>query len=413
MDETPTFSVTEVCNGIGQMITTAFPDEFWVRGQVSGLSRPRSGHLYLDLVDADGDGGRTVPVLKVNLWAGRRTAIDRQLADAGVELVDGVEVRIRGRLDFYPPQARVSFIMSAIDPAFTLGQLAENRDRILRALHAEGLLRAQERLTVPLVPLDVALVTSQGSAAEADFLHELGRSGHTFHVRPHPTLVQGTGSVASVCRSLREAAATACDVIALVRGGGSATDLQTFDTEDVARTIAGLDVVVWTGIGHEVDRSVADEVAHTAFKTPTACAAGLVEAVDAFIAELGDRWDGIALRAERHLDRAADTLDRRSTVVGERAARVLLHAEREIRERGRRVARDGRTALARAEADLRVIEASAVAADPVRALARGWSITRTADGRLVRSVGDAPAGTELTTLLADGSVRSTVHADGT
>ena len=168
MDETPTFSVTEVCNGIGQMITTAFPDEFWVRGQVSGLSRPRSGHLYLDLVDADGDGGRTVPVLKVNLWAGRRTAIDRQLADAGVELVDGVEVRIRGRLDFYPPQARVSFIMSAIDPAFTLGQLAENRDRILRALHAEGLLRAQERLTVPLVPLDVALVTSQGSAAEAD-----------------------------------------------------------------------------------------------------------------------------------------------------------------------------------------------------------------------------------------------------
>jgi len=412
MDETPTFSVTEVCNGIGQMITTTFPDEFWVRGQVSGLSRPRSGHLYLDLVDADGDGGRAVPVLKVNLWAGRRATVDRQLADAGVELVDGVEVRIRGRLEFYPPQARVSFIMSAIDPAFTLGQLAENRDRILRALHAEGLLRAQERLTVPLVPLDVALVTSQGSAAEADFLHELGRSGHTFHVRPHPTLVQGTGSVAAVCRSLREAAASGCDVIALVRGGGSATDLQTFDAEDVARTIAGLEVVVWTGIGHEVDRSVADEVAHTAFKTPTACAAGLVETVDAFIAELADRWDGIAVRAGRHLDRAAHNLDHRSTMVGERAGRVLAHAGAGIDERRRRIGRDARTVLAHAEGDLRVAEARAVAADPVRALARGWSITRTADGRLVRSIGDAPPGTELATLLADGAVRSTVHADG-
>lgn len=412
MDETPTFSVTEVCNGIGHMIATAFPDEFWVRGQVSGLSRPRSGHLYLDLVDAEGDGGRAAPVLKVNLWAGRRATVDRQLADAGVELVDGVEVRIRGRLDFYPPQARVSFIMSAIDPAFTLGRLAENRDRILRALHAEGLLRAQARLTVPLVPLDVALVTSQGSAAEADFLHELGRSGHTFHVRPHPTLVQGTGSVTAVCRSLREAAATGCDVIALVRGGGSATDLATFDAEDVARTIADLDTVVWTGIGHEVDRSIADEVAHTAFKTPTACAAGLVEAVDAFIAELSERWDGIAVTAERHLDRAAHNLDRRSAAIGERAVRVLAHAERGVRERGRRVARDGRTVVARAEADLRVAEARATAADPVRALARGWSITRTADGRLLRSVADAPAGTELETLLADGTVRSTVHDDG-
>jgi exodeoxyribonuclease VII large subunit len=345
--------------------------------------------------------------------------------------------------------------MTAIDPAYTLGQLELARAELLARLKEEGLLGANAAHALPLAPLRVGLVTSEGSAAEADFVDELRRSGFAFHVLRADSRVQGFDAPRSIASAIRMLTTHRLDVLAVVRGGGARTDLAAFDDEAVARAIAACPVPVLTGIGHEVDTSVADEVAHTAAKTPTACAqllvarvgelAGALEAIWAAIAEHGVRsvrrhddrlvlharhlargtrvaLDGgevrlasIADRSRRAalsgLDRASHRLDaHRGRITG--AARSHLRAAEVLVAAGEhRVAHRAPKALAEAERALSSVEARLRALDPDRTLARGWSITRGPDGAVVRSPADVHPGDQLTTRVSGGDLRSTVSPD--
>lgn len=452
----PTYSVGELADAIGQAVRVAFRDEVWVRGEIHDLSRPQSGHVYLTLVEDRPDGGGKAS-LSVMLSAANKVAVNRALTRAGgsVRMVDGTEVRIRGRLDWYSPRGQLQLRMTAIDPAYTLGQLEVARAELLARLAAEGLLERNGLLSMPVVPLRIGLVTSQGSAAEADFLDELTRSGISFHVIAADVRVQGTGAPRAVASGIASLAARACDVIAVVRGGGARTDLAAFDDERVARAIALAPVPVLTGVGHETDRSVADDVAHTSAKTPTACAQLLVERVGAFLGEVESTWAAISRCSQRELlahdDRlrahagrasrsvratlagATTRLDahaararRAGTVATARAeqrlgrdlgrltgsARVQVRdAEAVIDAATRRVVARGPRAVVEAERAVDAVEARVRALDPERALARGWSITRTTDGRVVRSPSDVAAGDVLVTQLGGGEVRSTVDGD--
>jgi exodeoxyribonuclease VII large subunit len=292
-------------------LSALFPGDLWVEGQVSGFHDARSGHAYFDLVEPSDEPGRAVAAkLSVALFKQARGRVDRTLSEAGgLALSNDMQVRIRARIDFYPPSGRLQLIMQGIDPGFTLGRLAVERERLLHALADEGLLRANRANPIPVPPLRVGLVTSVGSAAHADFNEELSCSGFPFTILERDARVQGEGSAIDLAEALHMVATHRPDVIALVRGGGSATDLAAFDAEVLARTIATLDVAVVTGIGHEVDRAVADEVAHSAFKTPTACAAAIVGQVTAFADAFADLQESIAQRAGASTARAADLLD--------------------------------------------------------------------------------------------------------
>jgi exodeoxyribonuclease VII large subunit len=430
----PTYSVGELSDAIGRAVRVAFRDEVWVRGEIHDLTRAPSGHVYLTLVEQRDDGSKaSIPVI---LSAANRVAVNRALTQAGgaVRMVDGTEVRVRGRLDWYSPRGQLQLRMTAIDPAHTLGQLEVARAELLARLDAEGLLDRNAGHEVPLVPLRIGLVTSRGSAAEADFLHELAHSGVAFHVIAVDVRVQGIGAPRSVARGVASASARACDVIALVRGGGARTDLACFDDERVARAIALAPVPVLTGIGHETDRSVADEVAHTSAKTPTAAAQHLVERVAAYLGRVEELWSLVARVGQRELA-AHDALVRQhagrasrsvhATLTGASArldhhvararragtaatARADQRVERDVGRLGQRAPR----ALAEAERHLATLDVRTRSLDPSRALARGWSITRTTDGAVVRRAADVRPGQALVTQLGTGEVRSTVDDDG-
>ena len=300
--------------------------------------------------------------------------------------------------------------MNGVDPTFTLGRLAAERDRILRQLAKEGLLTANRANPIPVPPLRIGLVTSVGSAAHADFIQELARSGWPFTVLEYDTRVQGDGAAADLSEALHMLATHRPDVIALVRGGGSATNLAAFDAEVLARTIAALDVPVVTGIGHEVDRSVADEVAHTALKTPTACAMAIVEQVRAFADAVAGLQVAIAERVTGAVDRAGllvDDLARRTAVA---ATAVLNRRADRLVDLGGRLRRGPPGILDRQAERLDGMAGRLRALDPARIVARGWSITRRADGSLVRSVADVSPGDPLVTRVAGGTVTSTVDA---
>lgn len=454
----PTFSVTELADAIGNALRASFRDEVWVRGEIRDLSRASSGHVYFTLAEPGGNGSGGAS-LGVMLSSRTKGSVNTTLTEAGggVRMTDGTDVRIRGRLDWYAPRGQLQLRMTAIDPAYTLGQLEVARAELLARLTQEGLLRANAALPLPLAPLRVGLVTSEGSAAEADFLDELRRSGFAFRVLRADTRVQGTDAPRAIAAAIRMLATHQLDVLALVRGGGARTDLAAFDDEAVARAIAACPVPVLTGIGHEVDTSVADEVAHTLAKTATACAQLLVARVATLVSTLDGTWAAIATRAvrdvahhderligqARHLSRSARVaLDRSTTrlevvadrsrrasqagldVAGRRldghrgritgAARSHLRAAEVLVAAGeRRVAHRAPRAVVDSERVLTGLESRLRALDPERTLARGWSITRGPDGRVVRSPGDVAPGDELATIVAGGELRSEVTATST
>jgi exodeoxyribonuclease VII large subunit len=324
-------------------------------------------------------------------------------------MADGIEVRIVGRVRWYAPRGTVQLRMHGIDPAFTLGRLEADRDRVLAALAADGLLARNGRLPMPAVPLRVGLITSRGSAAHADVLSELAASGLAFEVIDVDARTQGADCAASVSRALRALAVHpgGVDVVLVVRGGGARTDLAGFDSEQVARAIAAMDVPVLTGIGHEIDRSIADEVAHSAHKTPTAAAAAVVTQIRAFL----HRLEGVAAATARAGRRASDVAERRLVDRSTRAARAattsLVRAQRATDAHAHRLRRAASRPLDRAGRHLDGLAPRAAAHDPVRLLARGWSITTTLDGGLVRSVSDAVGGAGLRIRVADGTIIAT------
>jgi len=432
----PTYTVSELADAVNSVLRRGFSDGVWVRGEIQGWSE-RGGHAYFSL--ADDSPGRQA-VVRVQLFANARMRLRPLLAKHRLRLADGMKVRIFGHLDFYAPGGQLGLKMSDLDPRFTLGDLAQQRDQVLRRLAAEGALDVNGRLPLSRVPMRVGVVSSAGTAAWHDFHDELARSGFGFRIVLADTRVQGPGAARRVTRAIQALSSHAgrpgaggLDVIVVIRGGGSRNDLATFDAEPIARAIAAAPVPVLTGLGHEIDRSVADEVAHTSWKTPTACAQSLVQSVALYMTAVERRYEAIVVgartrlaTADRTLSERAHRIARRTHAAVERADerlgvridrlragshRPLSHGARRLRTVGERLVARTPQLLTAEERHLVSIEARVRSLDPVNVLARGWSITRTADGRLVRSPTDVTDGEALTTQFASGSLRSRAELD--
>jgi exodeoxyribonuclease VII large subunit len=404
-----TLRVSELTAAVGLALQVCFPDEVWVRGEISSLKRPRSGHVYFDLIEPGPPGAPPAAKLAVALFATDKATVNAILKRVGgVRMTDGVEIRLRARVAVYGPQGQLQLKMTSIDPAYTLGRLASERDQILATLRADGLLDRNAGVPLAARPWRIGLVTSVASAAEADFVHELDSSGLGFQVVVADARVQGREASRSVIGALGRLVEARVDVVAVVRGGGARTDLAAFDDLELARAIATCPVAVLTGIGHEIDSSVADHVAHRAHKTPTACAAHLVDRARQFHQLVEDRFAVVARRAAAVLEAEADRLEGDARQVSRAGSSAVAHARHGLDEHRRRLGRAAPRATTSAAMRLDTLAARAHAVDPARALARGWSITRTADGRLVRHPDDVAPGDRLVTTLAGGEAHSQV-----
>ncbi|WP_419918403.1 exodeoxyribonuclease VII large subunit [Candidatus Poriferisocius sp.] len=449
------FTVAQLADRIKQVLNGAFDGELEVEGEIRNLGRARSGHMYFDLVEpppATSIGKQPEASVSVALFKFNRARVEETLSRYGnMVMEDGMKVRIRGELDFWPPRGQLRVRMTGIDPRFTLGELEAERQRLLEKLRDEGLLTRNRAVPFPLAPLRIGLVTSNGSAAHRDFCEELEASGLAWEVVLVDTPVQGMDAPARIAAAIARAGRAGVDVIAVVRGGGARTDLVAFDDEAVARAIAAAPVPVLTGIGHEIDRTIADEVAHEAQKTPTACAGFVVTAARNHLVATEQAWNAITARTERLLDdsglllatvsrttaraaedrlrRAGNGLDGRAgrirdlaqnrtrievrrvdTFAGtarHRAAAAVTHGRRTLEQARLTVATRARRTPAAATRDLANLEDRLRLLDPRVILARGWSITRHR-GKVVRDPASLGVGEELITTLARGDLHSTV-----
>ena len=425
-----TYSVSEVAETINEVLGEEFDRGIWVWGEITGLST-KNGHTYFSLVEATPAGGKAQ--LSVNLWAGVMTRLRPVLKRSGVVLENGIKVRVFGSLDFYAPFGKISLNMRDIDPRFTLGDIALQREELVRRLRESGDYDRNRELELSPAPLRVGVVTSESSAAWADFRHEIERSGLGFQLRLADVRVQGESAVRDVSAAIRSLGLRSdLDVIAVVRGGGSRAELATFDAEEIARAIASSPLPVVTGIGHEIDTSIADEVAYERFKTPTACAAGLVERVNAFVTSTEEAWNSIARLATEALgesnsglrimanqiasrtrsavDRAEERLSFRSARLHTNVANLLVANEVRVLNGRDRLRRRLPQVLERSSLQVGNLEARVRLLDPRELMKRGWSVTRSSSGAVIRSVSDVVDGDRLTTQLSDGTITSTVGA---
>lgn len=440
-------TISQLHRRVKTKIALEFRGLVWVEGEVKNV-RDNRGHRYLTLVEpGSADVGDVT--LDAVCWAKQWRGVSLQLRQAGVDLVNGVIVRLRGQVTF-SKFGKVQLEIVQVDTDALLGRRASDRRRLYEALRVEGLLEANRRLPIPLVPLRVGLVASEGSEGHNDFLGQLVRSGFAYEIHLRHSPVQGPAAPASLARAISELSRLDLDVIAVVRGGGG--ELDAFDREPVARAIATSRLPVWTGIGHTGDRAISDDVAQQSFITPTECGQALVVAVDDYCRRISALIDQIATRSVRCLDQEAARATNAGRHVSRAASSCVQGAEIRLHRQAERARRsvDRDVALAAAAltgnskdlmraAQLAPLDASddlaSVAGriltaarlrldlhqravllqrtevrvfDPIATLRRGWSLTRTRGGRLVRFAADVSPGDDLVTVLPDGSVSSTV-----
>jgi exodeoxyribonuclease VII large subunit len=452
--EPSAWTVSQFNERVKSLVKGAF-GSFRIQGFVSGFARSysRGGHVYFELQERESaEAAQAEAVINLIMWRGVRGKLESAIRELGGDL-DDMQVYFQVSPDLYVRSGRLSLIIEDIDVEASLGAQKLDRERLLRKLAAEGLLEKNRQLPLPLVPLRVGLVTSVESAAYHDFTKELGLYGLAFKIFTLDARVQGAEAESTVPAALDEFGrrAGSLDVIVLIRGGGSRSDLAAFDSEPIARAIAASPLPVLTGIGHEIDRSVADELSHRAFKTPTATAQFLTERVESYLNDINERGREIRLLAEgllreeraelderghrfqrlveRGLSRLREGLSRRSTLLPRLSRAVLERAGLHLGARQARIAprrilgdlsrrgkslEDRRQALHRNSARNLNEAARSIAhradrlklLDPVRVLERGFSITYGPGGKALRSARDAKPGTIIQTRLAKGRIES-------
>ncbi len=384
VDGVPSFTVSQFAGVLNRVLSQSFDDGVWVEGEIQGYRAPRP-HLYFSLVEVV--NGKTSK-LDIKIFAGMLAPIQKKLRNAGLELKDGMKVRVRGNPDFYAPFGTLGLKTFDIDTKFTIGDIAEQRAALIQKLKDTGVTKMNKRRPVPVVPLRLGIVSSSQAAGFADARKHLMESGIAFSITLCDVRVQGDEAVPMIVGAIQALSRRDdIDLVLVMRGGGSKNDLAAFDDERIVMAIARCRHPVFTGIGHQVDQSIADIVAHTECKTPTACADAVIEIVNDFLHDLNST--------------AAHVRSATLTAVEKARGKMRLNRERLVTR--------ARTALERQGQRVALHAATVRGLDPVVTMARGWSITRSADGRVVRSAADVAKGDTITTLVADGAITSTVE----
>lgn len=432
MNDRRAMTLLELNGLVRSVIEGTLSGEYWVEAELAEARESR-GHCYMELIQKDPRSATPVARAQAKCW--RQTwAVVRPYFEraTGQTLHAGLQVMLRVYAQFHEAYG-FSWIVTDIDPTYTLGDMARKRLEIIRRLKEEGVFDLNKELPLPLFTQRIAVVSSATAAGYGDFCAQLAANeyGYRFTTRLFEAVMQGEKVEQSVIAALNRinAEADSFDCVVIIRGGGATSDMSGFDTLALAENVANFPLPVITGIGHDRDESVLDMVSHTRVKTPTAAAALLVgrlrtvdEQIDALRQRLA-RAVTATLTAEGrrvwHIAERIPTLfavvkTRRTARIDLLATRINAAAMRQVaaaRQRTEAAAQAAWPAAARAvEAQrhrLLLLAQRADALDPALLLRRGYSIT-TIGGRALRNAADVKAGDVIETRLEEGTIKSTV-----
>ncbi len=440
MKQTPqAVTVSELTRQVRHLLEVSFL-QVWVEGEISGLSRPASGHWYFTLKDEKAQ-------IRCAMFRNR----NQRLSQAPKE---GEQILVRAKVSLYEARGDFQLIVEAIEPA-GLGALQKAFEQLKARLDKEGLFSDEHKRPIPVPPRRLGLVTSPTGAAIHDILTVLKRRFPGLPVTLYPTAVQGKDATASIVRAIELANRDGrCDALIVGRGGGSLEDLWCFNEEAVARAIHGSAIPIISAVGHEVDITIADLVADQRAATPSAAAEAVSpdrrKWLDALtrleerlvlagrqqirrrrdiIADLGGRLK----HPRQQLQEKAQRLDELDTRLQQRAGQLVSNArerlhqldirlnarrpDRQIQQQQERLSghRERLELAMRAELRTRNERFRAVASQlelvsPLATLGRGYAIVQDASGNIIRSSSETVPGDAVTSRLAEGTLYCRVES---
>lgn len=402
-------TLAELQRRVRQSLEERFALPLWVSAEIAEIKVNYSGHCYLELVEKGAGDGVPKAQARAVIWRSQYARIAAYFeAETGQRLAAGMRILAKASVNYHELYG-FSLQLLDVDPSYTLGDMERQRQQTVARLQAEGVWEMNRQLELPAVVQRIAVVSSSRAAGYQDFCNELAKSPYRFCLTLFDAVVQGAAAEESLVDALDRIAAaeTAFDAVAMIRGGGSSSDLNCFNAYRLCNHVAQFPLPVITGIGHDKDTSVADLVAHTALKTPTAVAAWLVERMaqtDGWLA-----WAGLQLgSAAQEVTHAAEVrLERLGAVLAQQSER-LLQSERSRLEHAEESLRTAPAELLRSH-DRRLTAASELllSYSVERVLRRGFAVVRRG-GEALRSVEGLAAGDRLDITLADGAVQASV-----
>ena len=380
------YSLLELCERIDETLSVELDASYWVRAEIASLTE--RGHCYMELVEKAKNNSIAAKV-RATCWSHVYHLLAAYFAnETGQMLSVGMQVLLQVEVSFHAVYG-LSVNIVGIDPTFTLGDLARQRQQTIQRLQEDGVMELQRSLEIATLPRRIAVISAADAAGYGDFCHQLESNSGGFHFRTqlYPAVMQGEQSPASIIRALEEIAAKAeeYDVVVIVRGGGATTDLRNFDDYSLAFHCANFPLPIIAGVGHTRDVSVVDMVVHTSVKTPTAAAEWLINMMQ----EQAEKVSELYVRLQR-------------------VAQYAIHKQQNRLEalwQALRFATQKR--VSRQRNQLELWEKTISIHSPERIYRMGYSLT-TMNGKVVRSIHDVKTGEELMTHTRDGVILSKV-----
>ena len=381
------YSLIELCDQIDEVLSIELAESYWVRAEIASLTE--RGHCYMELVEKARNNSIAAKV-RATCWSHVYHLLAAYFAnETGQALSVGMQVLLQVEVSFHAVYG-LSLNVLGIDPTFTLGDMARQRQQTIQRLQEDGVMEMQKALEMPKLPRRIAVVSAADAAGYGDFCHQLesNNGGFLFRTRLFPAIMQGEQSPMSIINALESIAASAenYDVVVIVRGGGATTDLRNFDDYSLAFHCANFPLPIIAGIGHTRDVSIVDMVVHTSVKTPTAAAEWLINSMQMQADKIGELY----MRLQRAAQHAVSQQNNRLASLWQS---LRFATQRRVQKQ---------------RLQLELWNKTIALHSPERIYQMGYSLT-TANGKIVKSIHDVKAGEELMTHTADGVIRSIVE----
>ncbi len=425
-------SLSQFNHEIKSVLQRSMAPSYWVVAEIAELRIQGAGHCYLNLVEKN--AGQFLAQMRATIWAYTYRNLSHWFkTHTGSDLCNGMKVLVKLEVQFHEVYGMSANILD-LDPNYTLGERARKKQETIQQLKADGIFEDNKMFDLPTVPQRIAIISAQNAAGFGDFREQIKHNAFGYHIsgRLFPATMQGTNGAPSIIKALHNIyhREQEFDLVIIIRGGGAQTDLDCFDDYELCATIAQFPLPVITGIGHERDETIADLVAHTKLKTPTAVAEFLLEGFQAYeqnimnlveyiahtsatkitqekekLQYLSNRLQVVATQRFRQQERMLDELYR---VIPQKAGLKIQKEFLQLEQLSNRLCAQPPRLFEKEHKKLEWLEKNIALLDPKKLLKRGYSFA-TIKGKLVSENHKPKSGDRMITTTDSMTIKSIVE----
>jgi len=404
------YSLYELTNLIKSTLENSLEPSYWVVAEIGDLKVNQKGHCYLELID--NQNGLARAKMRATIWSYSFRTIQYAFENqTGTSLKSGIKILCNVTVQYHELYG-LSLNIREIDPLYTLGERERAKREVMNKLEKEGLFNLNKNLSLPIVPQRIAIISSKTAAGYGDFINQLEANPYHYSIshRIFEAIMQGDGAVKTIISQLEhiQKEKDSFDLIVLIRGGGSKMDLDCFDDYHLGKAIANTSLPVLTGIGHERDETIADLVAHTKLKTPTAVAEFIIQGFIQFESHLQTSFRKIGILARNLIEKQNDSLRNKQHAIQLLSKNIITKQSKVLDYLKETIQHNTNILLNKKRHEIEIFQNTIKHLNPENILAKGYSLT-TMNKKIIKNPEQITQGDKIETFTSDYLIESTVN----